>query len=133
MADRRAYLHLTPFVSPAVPEDTFWQPDAEFYDVGSIHRLATERLRSELAELEASPPPSSRGLLVGGGPGAGIPPPPPPPPTPPQAIEAWILERVVSGMCRRLGRRFTQLQGFLYALVLSGGEGPGAHPAQLPD
>jgi hypothetical protein len=149
MADRRAYLHLNPFVSTAVPEDTFWQPDAEFYDVGSIHRLATERLRSELAELEASPTHSSRVLFVVGGPGSGkshlfsrlrrglahgeVFAFAANPPTRPQAIEAWILERVVSGMCRRLGRRFTQLQGFLYALVLSGGEAPGANLDQLHD
>ena len=30
MADRRDYLHLNPFLSNAVPEETFWQPDADF-------------------------------------------------------------------------------------------------------
>lgn len=150
MADRRAYLHLNPFLSNAVPEEAFWQPDAEFHDVSSIHQRESERLRNELAELRIRPAQASRVLFVVGGPGSGkshlfsrlrrslahgeVFAFAANPPTRPAAIEAWILERVVSGMCRRLGRRFMQLQGFLYALVLSGTqEAPGADLDQLHD
>lgn len=148
MADRRDYLHLNPFLSNAVPEDTFWQPDAEFFDVGSIHERDSERLDNELSDLTHSDARASRVVFVVGGPGSGkshlfsrlrrrltrgeVFAFAANPPTRPAAIESWVLERVVSGMCRRLGRRFTQLQGFLYALVLSGTrEAPGADLDQL--
>jgi hypothetical protein len=54
MADRRDYLHLNPFLSNAVPEETFWQPDAEFLDVTSIHQAESQRLTDELANLVAN-------------------------------------------------------------------------------
>ncbi|MEW5983005.1 MAG: hypothetical protein AB1806_11640 [Acidobacteriota bacterium] len=147
MADRRDYLHLNPFFSNAVPEEAFWRTDAEFPDVGNIHGHESLILEQGLDELAGGTSHATRVQFVVGGAGSGkshlfgrlrrrltrgeVFAFAANPPTRPSAIESWVLHRVISGMRRRIGKPYSQIQGFLYALVLSGGIEPGTDTDQL--
>lgn len=147
MPDRRDYLHLNPFFSNAVPEEAFWRADAEFPDVGSIHNRQFAALQQNLEELAGGTTDATKVQFVVGGAGSGkshlfgrlrrhfthgeIFAFAANPPTRPSAIEAWVLQRVVAGMRRRIGTPYSQIQGLLYTLVLSGGGAQGADLDQL--
>lgn len=147
MPERRDYLHLNPFFSNAVPEEAFWQADAEFPDVGSIHGQQSAALDGSLEELTSGTTDATKVQFVVGGAGSGkshlfgrlrrrltrgeIFAFAANPPTRPSAIEAWVLQRVVAGMRRRIGTPYSQIQGLLYTLVLSGGGARGTDMDQL--